>query len=93
MASHRSAIKRIRRNERRRDINHRSLGRVRTAIKSLRAAVTARDVERARPLLRTAVSLLDRLVRKGVLHRNTAARTKSRLSRHVRLLQSPAAGR
>lgn len=86
MATHRSALKRIRRNERRRLVHRGNLGRMRSSIKALRAALAARDVDKARALLRSAVSLLDSLVRKGTLHRNTAARHKSRLSRHVRRL-------
>ncbi len=93
MATHRSALKRIRRNARRRLVNRQNLGRVRTAIKSLRSALAARDLDKARPLLKKTVSLLDRLVRKGTLHGNTVARTKSRLTRHLRRLETGAAAR
>ena len=93
MATHRSAIKRIRRNARRRAVNRRNIGRMRTAIKALRLVLAARDTDKARPLVLSTVSLIDRLVRKGTLHRNTAARHKSRLSRHLRRLESTAAPR
>jgi small subunit ribosomal protein S20 len=93
MATHSSAIKRIRRNARRRTVNRRNIGRMRTAIKALRAVLAARNVEQARPLVRSTISLIDRLVRKGTIHRNAAARHKSRLSGHLRRLESAGASR
>ena len=93
MASHKSAIKRIRRNARRRLVNRQNLGRARTAIKALHATLESSDLAKARPMLLSTLSLLDRLVRKGTLHRNTAARTKSRLSLRLRRLEQASASR
>jgi small subunit ribosomal protein S20 len=90
MATHKSALKRIRRNASRRTINRRNLSRMRTAVKTLRGAIEARDAKTASPLLRSTLSLIDRMVSKGVLHANAAARTKSRLTRHLRRLESGA---
>ncbi len=90
MATHKSALKRIRRNARRRTINRSNLSRMRTAVKTLRGAIEARDAKTAAPLLRSTLSLIDRMVSKGVLHANAAARTKSRLTRHLQRLQGGA---
>ncbi|MEE9219518.1 MAG: 30S ribosomal protein S20 [Acidobacteriota bacterium] len=91
MATHRSALKRIRRNERRRQYNRSKRTRVRRAIKQLRGALEAGNLEQARTCLRPTVSLIDRLARSRVIHQKTAARTKSRLTRHLRRLESKAA--
>jgi small subunit ribosomal protein S20 len=82
MPNHKSAEKRVRQNEKRRDINRGNRGRLRTGIKKLRAALEAGDGT-AQTLLPTTVSLIDKAVQKGVLHRNAAARYKSRLTVHV----------
>ena len=83
MANHKSAEKRIRQNEKRRVINRGSRSAMRTEIKKLRTALTLGDADRAQQLLPAVVSIIDRSVQKGVLHRNTAARYKSRLTMHV----------
>jgi small subunit ribosomal protein S20 len=75
-----SAEKRARQSIVRRDRNRRDRTRLRTAIKRVRQAQTP---DAARAALKAAESLLDRSASKGVIHRNTAARTKSRLSAHV----------
>ncbi|MFQ5700403.1 MAG: 30S ribosomal protein S20 [Acidobacteriota bacterium] len=86
MATHKSALKRHRQNLKRRASNrgHRSV--LRTRIKKLRASVADNDAETARGLLPDMVALLDRSIQKGVLHENTAARQKSRLTRLVNSL-------
>ena len=83
MAHSKSAKKRVRQNEeqRLRTRHHRS--RLRTAIKSLRAAVAAGDQETSQQKLPETIALLDRMASRRVLHKNAAARTKSRLSRLV----------
>ncbi|MER3429309.1 MAG: 30S ribosomal protein S20 [Pyrinomonas sp.] len=85
MPNHRSAEKRMRQNEKRRRINRSNRSRLRTAIKKLRAAIAAGDQKGAQQLLPQTISIIDKSVRKGVLHRNAAARYKSRLT--VRLNQ------
>lgn len=74
-----SVLKRIRQTERRTAINRIRTGGVRTQVKRFRQALAAGDVGKARELLHPTLSVLDRSARKGVLHANTAARTKSRL--------------
>ncbi len=83
MPNHKSAEKRVRQNEKRRDINRGNRGRLRTGIKKLRAALEGGDAGATGTLLPQTVSLIDKAVQKGVLHRNAAARYKSRLTARV----------
>ena len=92
MANTKSAIKNVRKNRRRRDINKTRKGTLRTQIKKLRATVKAKDLEAAAKELTRTISAIDRSIRKGILHRNTAARYKSRLSRSVRSLAPASRG-
>jgi small subunit ribosomal protein S20 len=80
MPNHKSAEKRVRQNEKRRDINRSSRGRLRTSIKKLRAALAGGDAGAINELLPQTISTIDKAVQKGVLHRNAAARHKSRLT-------------
>ena len=81
MPNHKSAEKRVRQNEKRRKINRSNRTRVRTSIRNLRGALTSDDAATAKELLPDTVSTIDRAVQKGVLHKNAAARHKSRLTR------------
>ncbi len=90
MANNPGAVKRIRQTETRRTRNRVHMGRCRTAIKRLRAAIDNNDFETAQKLLPETLSIIDGAVSKNVLHRNTAARTKSRLTRGVAKLQETA---
>ncbi len=83
MANHKSAEKRIRQTERRNEVNRRNRARLRTQIKVLRAAIDAGDQQQARAALNETVSLIDKSIQKGVLHRNAASRYKSRLTVRV----------
>lgn len=84
MPNIKSAKKRARQNEERRERNRRDRSRMRTALRKVREA---EDPETARERMRAAESLLDRLATKGVIHANTAARHKSRLRAHVHGLE------
>ncbi|MEM8960837.1 MAG: 30S ribosomal protein S20 [Acidobacteriota bacterium] len=88
MANNKSAEKRIRQNERRRDRNRSYRSRMRTTIKKLRAAIESGDADNARGLLASTVSIIDKTAQKGVIHANTAARFKSRLTKQVDALAS-----
>ncbi|NBC64503.1 MAG: 30S ribosomal protein S20 [Bacteroidetes bacterium] len=80
MPQHKSAIKRVRQNKKRQQHNK---GR-RTKMKTLvRDVFETSDKEEAREKLKKAVSLIDRLTTKGILHKNTAARQKSKLTTYV----------
>ena len=83
MPNHKSAEKRVRQNEKRRAVNRSNRGSLRTQIKKLRAALTAGDKAQSQELLNPTIALIDKSVNKGVLHKNTAARHKSRLTMHV----------
>jgi small subunit ribosomal protein S20 len=88
MANTKSAAKRDRQSLTRRARNRAGTARMRTAVKKLRAAVAAKDAEGARRLLPQTLAEIDRSASKEIVHRNTAARNKSRLSRLVSSLGS-----
>jgi small subunit ribosomal protein S20 len=83
MPNHKSAEKRVRQNEKRRDINRSNRSSLRTSIKKLRAALAGHDTAALNELLPQTISKIDKAVQKGVLHRNAAARYKSRLTARV----------
>lgn len=83
MPNHKSAEKRVRQNENRRKINKNNRTALRTALKKFRAAVASKDATASQELLPATVSKIDKAVQKGILHRNAAARHKSRLTRKV----------
>lgn len=87
MANTKSAIKRMRQNERRRLKNRVARSRVRTALKGARAATTEK-VETARASVGDAIRSLDKAVTKGIVHQNTAARKKSRLMKQLAALRA-----
>jgi small subunit ribosomal protein S20 len=86
MASHESALKAHRQSVKRRLVNRMHRSRLRSQVKKLRRAITTGDAAGARGMLVATLGLVDRSVKHGVLHRNSAARTKSRLTRAVQKL-------
>ncbi len=86
MAHHKSALKRIRRNDRRRQVNQARLGRLRTFVKSVEKAIKDGDKASAQAALTAAEPELMRGARRGVVHRNMARRKLSRLSAAVKAL-------
>ena len=83
MPNHKSAEKRDRQNIKRRAINKNNRTKVRSQIKKLRTALTSGDASVSQEMLNPTISLLDKAVNKGILHKNTAARYKSRLTNRV----------
>ena len=83
MAHHKSALKRIRQNEKRRLQNRYYKKSARTAIKNLREL---KDQSEASAYLPKVISMVDRLAKSGNIHRNKAANIKSSLMRHVNAL-------
>ena len=83
MANIKSAEKRSRQSVIRNTRNRSIRSKMRGAVKTLRAAVESGDKAKARELLLPTLSLVDATAQKGVIHRNAAARTKSRLTRAV----------
>ncbi|HET9695361.1 MAG TPA: 30S ribosomal protein S20 [Terriglobales bacterium] len=80
MANHVSALKRARQTERKTTVNRNNKSRLRTAVRRFREALASGNAEQAKSLFSDTVSVLDKSVQKGVLHKNTASRYKSRLS-------------
>jgi small subunit ribosomal protein S20 len=80
LATHQSALKAHRQSEKNREHNRQFRSRLRNALKSVRTAIDGKDTAAAKTALQETVSLIDRMASKGVIHRNAAARYKSRLS-------------
>ncbi len=83
MANHKSALKRARQNINRRTRNRAAKTRVRNVIKDVRSAIDENAKEAAVEKLNTAKSFIDDTASKGIIHKNTAARKISRLSKLV----------
>ncbi|MGD8325942.1 MAG: 30S ribosomal protein S20 [Sphingomonadales bacterium] len=86
MANSPQARKRIRRNDRRADINIARMSRVRTFTRKVEEAIASGDAEAAATALRVAQPEIMRGATKGVMHKNTASRKVSRLARRVKAL-------
>ncbi len=84
MATHKSALKRHRQSLVRRERNRKVKGGIRRAIKRVRLAVESGDLETAREWLAISIQRLDKAASKGVIHKNNAARHKSRLAKLVK---------
>jgi len=83
LANYKSAIKRARQNEKRRLRNKSSKTRIKNIVKNVRLAVSEKSDETARVKLDIAKSIIDNAAKKGVIHKKTASRKISRLSRLV----------
>lgn len=83
MASHASALKAHRQNLVRRERNRQMRTRLRGALRSIRTAIDAGDAAQVKDALRQTISLVDKMASKGVIHKNTAGRYKSRLATRV----------
>lgn len=84
MANHASAVKRMRQNETRRLRNKNVRSKVTTLVKKV---LNTGEKEQAEVSLKQAVSVIDKAASKGRIHKNTAARKKARLTKHVNKLQ------
>ena len=80
MASHKSALKRIQQSRKREVTNRTHTTKLRHQMRKLRGALEAKDKAASQALLKPTLALIDHSVHKGILHANTAARYKSRLS-------------
>ncbi|MDO5607824.1 MAG: 30S ribosomal protein S20 [Capnocytophaga sp.] len=85
MANHKSALKRIRRNEAARLRNRYQHKTTRNAVRKLRAT---EDLNEAKELLPKLASMIDKLAKKNIIHSNKAANLKSSLAKHVNKLAS-----
>jgi small subunit ribosomal protein S20 len=83
VASHQSALKAHRQNVNARERNRQYRTRLRGALRSIRTAIDSGDAASVKDALRSTISLVDKMAGKGIIHRNTAARYKSRLAGRV----------
>lgn len=86
MANLKSAIKRIDTNEKKRALNQTKKSAMRTAIKQVEQYVEANDADNAKKALQDTFRKIDKVVQKGIIHRNNAERQKSRLAKKVNSL-------
>jgi small subunit ribosomal protein S20 len=75
-----SALKANRQNVKRREHNRQMRARLRTALKSIRTSLDAKDLAGAKAALSRIVSIVDKMATRGIIHRNTAGRYKSRIT-------------
>lgn len=87
MANTKSAIKQMRQNEKRRARNRMVRSRMRTFARKASGVITAGSKDDAAEAVRLAISEIDKAAQKGIIHRNNAARRKSRLMKHLNALQ------
>ncbi len=85
MAHHKSALKRIRQSKRRNEYNRDKKKNIKVAVKAVREA---QNYEEGLERLKKVYKVLDKASVKGIVHKNTAARKKSRLVKYVRSLKS-----
>lgn len=86
MANTKQAKKRVRQAEKHRQHNASSRSMLRTYIKKVVYALEAKDLEAAREAYKAAIPVIDRAANKGLIHKNKAARHKSRLNKHIKTL-------
>jgi small subunit ribosomal protein S20 len=87
MANHFSALKRARQTVKRTNVNRANASRLRSALRGFREALAAGDKKTASSKFGETMSVIDKGVQKGSLHKNTAARYKSRLSARLAKLK------
>jgi len=83
VASHDSALKAHRQNVKRRDHNRQMRTRLRGALRDIRLAIDAEDPAQVKDALRETISLVDKMAKKKLIHKNAAGRYKSRLASRV----------
>jgi small subunit ribosomal protein S20 len=84
MANHVSSLKRTRQTESKTAVNRSNKSKLRSTLRSLREAIAKGDTKTLGKAYSVTVSILDKSVQKGVLHKNTANRYKSRLNARVK---------
>ena len=84
MANHVSSLKRARQTETKTAVNRANKSKLRGTLRTLREAIAGGDAKTLTEVYKSTVSVLDKSVQKGVLHKNTASRDKSRLNARVK---------
>lgn len=90
MPNIKSAIKRVKTSEKRRALNASQKSALRTAVKAADVATAGTDAEAAKAALIVATKKLDKAVTKGLIHKNAAARKKSRLAKKLNAISAQA---
>ena len=88
MANHFSALKRARQTTKRTANNRANTSRLRTALRGFRETLQTGDGKKAQTAFSSTVSMIDKAVKKGTIHKNTAARYKSRLNARLAALKA-----
>ena len=88
MANHFSALKRARQTDKKTTVNRANSSRLRTQLRKLRTALASGDQAQSQATFRATVSLIDQSVKKGVIHKNTGSRYKSRLAARMKAAAS-----
>lgn len=91
MANHVSSLKRARQTVTRTAVNRANKSKLRGALRAMRESIASGDAKAATAAYRSTVSVLDKSVQKGVLHKNTASRYKGRLNARLKALATKAA--
>ena len=86
MAQHRSALKSIRQDKKRHERNVARKSELKTRIKKVLSAVDKKDTEKSQKALAEVIPVIDQSCQKGIIHKNNAARKKSRLTKKVHSL-------
>ena len=87
MADHKSSKKRIIRNNKRNEINTNRISRIRTFIKKVENLIVGESKDKAQEAFKIAMPEVQKGVSKGLIHKNTAARKLSRLSKRIKNLK------
>ncbi|SEK92676.1 30S ribosomal protein S20 [Paenibacillus sp. OK003] len=90
MPNIKSAVKRVKTSEKRRALNASQKSALRTAVKAADAALVSNEVDTAKAAIQAASKKLDKAVTKGLVHKNAAARKKSRLAKKLNALSAQA---
>ncbi|CAM4236239.1 MULTISPECIES: 30S ribosomal protein S20 [Paenibacillus] len=90
MPNIKSAVKRVKTNDKRRALNASQKSALRTAVKAADAALVSNEVDTAKAAIQAASKKLDKAVTKGLVHKNAAARKKSRLAKKLNALSAQA---
>lgn len=83
MPTHFSALKQVRQARKRTRVNRRNKGLLRAGLRNIRQLLGQAETEKAQPQMPQALSRIDRSVQKGIIHKNTASRLKSRLMKRL----------
>jgi small subunit ribosomal protein S20 len=89
MANHVSSLKRARQTETKTTANRANKSKLRSTLRTLREAIVEGNKKTIAATYSETVSILDKSVQKGVLHKNTASRYKARLNARVKALVAP----